>query len=191
MKHANCMWMGGPGGIAHEMVQQLTFGGGLQVVEITMKAGEVTRSLYQTGDELRRHWADPSQRAELVEALSSQGIDFQVLADLMDEPDADPLDLLCHLAFNSPVRTRRDRANRLRKEQRQFFERYSPAARQVLEDILEKYAIHGVSQFAVPDVLKVPPISQRGKVTELIKMFGGPDNLKQAVNDLQELLYAA
>ncbi|MBN9392191.1 MAG: DEAD/DEAH box helicase family protein [Chloroflexi bacterium] len=182
---------GGAGGIAHEMIQQLSFDGGLHVVEITMKAGEVTRKLYQSGEELRKHWADPTQRAELTESLSANGIDFKVLADLMDEPEADPLDLLCHLAFNSPVQTRKARANRLRKEQRQFFEKYTPAAQQVLEDILEKYSSYGVSEFVVPDVLKVPPISQRGRLHELIRMFGGADKLKEAVVEMQQLLYAA
>lgn len=182
---------GGAGGIAHEMVQQLTLDGGLQVAEITMKAGQLTRSLYQTGDELRNHWADPAQRTELTEALAANGIDFKALAEQMQAPEADPFDLLCHLAFNSPVQSRQARASRLHKEQRQFFEKYSPAAQQVLEDILAKYADFGVSEFVVPDVLRVPPISQRGRLPELIKMFGGADKLKEAVVEMQHLLYAA
>jgi type I restriction enzyme R subunit len=43
----------------------------------------------------------------------------------------------------------------------------------------------------IPDVLKVPPISEHGNVIEIAKMFGGPEKLKQAVDELQALLYAA
>ena len=40
-----------------------------------------------------------------------------------------------------------------------FFDQYGPEARQILDDLLEKYADHGDAQFVLPDVLKVPPIN--------------------------------
>jgi hypothetical protein len=43
----------------------------------------------------------------------------------------------------------------------------------------------------IPDVLKVPPISDHGKVNEIIGKFGAADRLRDAVNQLQSLLYAA
>ena len=49
----------------------------------------------------------------------------------------------------------------------------------------------GELQFTLPDVLKVPPISQHGNVSEIIGKFGGADQLRNAVNQLQTLLYAA
>ncbi len=48
-----------------------------------------------------------------------------------------------------------------------------------------------MAQFVIPDVLKVPPISERGYVVEIANLFGGPDRLREAVNELQALLYAA
>src|SRR5205814_1490603 len=80
------------------------------------------------------------------------------------QPEADPFDLLCHLAYNAPLRTRRERAERLRKEKKDFFDRYAPAARAVLNELLEKYAEHGTAQFVLPDVLGVPPLSEHGNV---------------------------
>ena len=61
----------------------------------------------------------------------------------------------------------------------------------VLNELLEKYAEHGTAQFVLPDALKVPPISDRGNVVEIAGMFGGPERLKEAVTQLQTLLYAA
>jgi hypothetical protein len=46
-------------------------------------------------------------------------------------------------------------------------------------------------QFTLPDVLKVPPISSHGNVNEIMGRFGGAANLRNAVNQLQSLLYAA
>ena len=43
----------------------------------------------------------------------------------------------------------------------------------------------------LPDMLKLPPISHHSNVNELISKFGGADQLRNAVNQLQSLLYAA
>ena len=67
----------------------------------------------------------------------------------------------------------------------------SPKAKAILEDLLEKYAEHGVTEFNIPEALKVPPISERGNVSEIIGLFGTADILRQAVTELQAELYAA
>src|SRR5215213_2640811 len=53
------------------------------------------------------------------------GVSFD-LATAANQPEADPFDLLCHFAFNDPLRTRRERAQRLRSERKNFFEQYGP-----------------------------------------------------------------
>ena len=123
--------------------------------------------------------------------MAERGISFDELADAAKQPDADPFDLLCHLAFNAPLRTRRERAQHLRETRPDFFSRYGPEARQILDDLLEKYAVYGDAQFVLPDVLKVPPLSDHGQVGDIVRLFGGPDQLRSAVNELQEYLYAA
>ena len=123
--------------------------------------------------------------------LGERGIDFDNLATAANHPEADPFDLLCHVAFNAPLRTRRERADRLKKEKKDFFDQYGPEAKAILNDLLEKYAEHGTAQFILPDVLHVPPISERGNILEIASLFGGPDHLRQAVVELQTLLYAA
>jgi len=112
------------------------------------------------------------------------------LAGASNQPDADPFDLLCHIAFNAPLRTRRERAEMLRKGRTDFFNKYSPEARQILNEILEKYAEHGVTQFKIPDIFKIPPVSEHGNVIEISNIFGGAENLRTALTEMQELLYA-
>ena len=129
--------------------------------------------------------------SEAAWQLAERGIDFGELAEQLALPEADPFDVLCHLAFNAPLRTRRERAQRLKSERKDLFEKYGPEARQVLEELLEKYAEHGDAQLVLPDVLKVPPISRHGAPGEIINIFGGPENLRRAVNELQSELYAA
>jgi type I restriction enzyme R subunit len=141
--------------------------------------------------ELRKRWANADQRREIIQALAERGVSFDELAEQAAQPEADPFDLLCYLAFNAPLRTRRERAQRLKDERKDFFERYSPEARQILGELLEKYAQHGDAQFVLPDVLHVPPISDHGNPREIIRLFGSPEQLRTAVNDLQGILYGS
>ena len=152
---------------------------------------EKVRTLYPSAADLRKQWADPALRAEIIAKLEERGIDFDELRSSSNQPEADPFDLLCHLAFNAPLRTRRERADRVKKEEKSFFDKYGTEARAILADLLEKYAEHGTAQFVIPDVLKVPPISERGNVIEIARLFGGPEKLRDAVTELQALLYAA
>ena len=163
----------------------------LRVIKFTDYAAEKVRVLYPTASELRAKWADLEQRAEIVAALEERGIDFASLSQEAGRPEADPFDLLCHLAFNAPLQTRRQRAEMLRKKKPDFFGRYGPEARTILEELLEKYSEHGTAQFKMPMVLKVPPISEHGNVREIADYFGGAERLKEAVDQLQVLLYAA
>ena len=183
---------GGQVEIAAHLVYELDPDGKqLRVVKFTDYTAEKVRTLYRNAAELRRGWADPAQRREVIEKLADRGIDFEQLAKVANQPDADPLDLICHLAFNAPLRTRRERAQALRSTRKDFFDQYGPQARAVLDDLLEKYAEHGDAQFVLPDVLHVPPLSQYGTILEISALFGGPDQLRAAVNDLQRYLYAA
>ena len=163
----------------------------LRVVKFSEYAAEKVRTLYPSAADLRRQWADPVIRAEIIAKLEERGIDFDQLRATSNQPEADPFDLLCHLAFNGPLRTRRERADRVRKEERSFFDKFAPEAKAILSELLEKYAEHGTAQFVIPDVLKVPPISERGNVIEIAKLFGGAEKLREAVAELQALLYAA
>jgi len=183
---------GGQVEIAAHLVYELDPDGKqLYVVKFTDYTAEKVRSLYRNAAELRGEWADPEQRREIIEKLAERGIDFDGLAQAANQPAADPLDLLCHLAFNAPLRTRRERAQSLRTDKKDFFEHFGPEARQVLDELLEKYTDHGAAQFVLPDVLKVQPLSDHGNPMEIAALFGGPEKLRDAVNELQALLYAA
>lgn len=163
----------------------------LRVVRYTDYAAEKIRTLFSDSIQLRTRWSNPSERSEILDMLAERGISFTELAEAAAQPDADPFDLLCHLAFNAPLRTRRERAQRVREDRRDFFDQYGFEARQILDELLEKYAEFGDAQFTLPDVLKVPPISEHGQIADIVRIFGSADNLREAVTELQRVLYAA
>jgi len=183
---------GGHVEIAAHLVYELDADGDqLRVVRFTDYTAERVRTLYTNAADLRNQWANPDHRQEIIDKLAERGIDFDELANAANHPEADPLDLLCHIAFNAPLRTRRERAQRLRSEKKDFFKQFGREAREVLDELLDKYTEHGTAQFVVPDVLEVPPISDRGNVIQIARYFGGEEKLVEAIRQLQTLLYAA
>ena len=85
---------------------------------------------------------------------------------------------------------------RIASKQEALFPYFKPEAQEILADLLVKYATNGELQWVavrqhLPDVQNLPPISQRGNVNEIIGKFGGADQLRNGVNQLPTLLYAA
>lgn len=176
--------------IIADMVYELDVNGKKNVVKFTDYTAEQVRSLYPNSATLRRMWADARGRTDIMSVLESRGIDFERLMGVLGQEDADPFDLLCHVAFNAPVRTRKERANRVKLEETAFFEQYTGKAREILLGLLEKYTDYGITEFDF-DVLKIPPFTQYGNFTEISDYFGGATELWAAFEQLQVLIYAA
>ncbi len=98
--------------VAHMVYELDSSGKKLRVVKYTDFTADNIRSIYPSAAELRSKWSDAEERALVLEELESRGITFEQLAQATDQPDADPFDLLCHVAFSAPLRTRRERAER-------------------------------------------------------------------------------
>lgn len=163
----------------------------LRATEFRDYTSEVVRSLFLDVGEFRHGWADPDRRSKILTELEAKGISAADAGEAFGNPEADPFDLLCNIAWNAPVLTRKERAAHVRKNSPSFFDEYGEQARQILDSLLTKYAEHGPFEFLIPDSLKVPPISELGNVPEIIHRFGDANKLRTAVSRLQELIYAA
>ncbi len=162
----------------------------LRTVQYTDYVREKVRRLVPDAEHLRRAWPQPERRREILEALSSRGIDPAHLAEITHLEEADALDLLLHVAYDAPLLTRRQRAKKVRQRKPNFWNTYTPAAREILDALLEKYADFGITEFDhLGDLLKTPPFNQRGTPWEIMEAFGGPEHMRQAVEALQKALY--
>jgi len=162
----------------------------LRVVKYVDYARNQVRSMYTSAAELRSKWSTTQERKAILQTLEERGISFEYLAEATKQYDCDPFDLLCHVAFNAPLRTRRERADIVRKYERGLFEKYGKVAKEVLDAVLDKYVEFGYTQLDDMDILKVPPISKYGNVVEIAEAFGGIPELKNALSELQDLVYA-
>ena len=181
---------GGIVGITADTVYNLDESGKrIRAISYTEYTGNAIRSMFTSASELQSKWSEAQQRATIIESLEDRGISLEQLLNASGTPEADPFDLLCNLAFNAPVRTRRERADRIRKEEKEFFARLRPEARQILTEILNKYVEFGTHELDNMNVLKIAPISNYGNIMEISRLFSGPEKLKETLGEMQNLLY--
>ena len=177
--------------IGHLVYDLDTDGKKLQVVKYTDYSSRAVRTLYPTREALQSAWADPDTRAEVLRELTERGISFAELASSSEQPDADPFDLLCHLAWNAPLLTRRQRAEAAKRKTQDLFAQHGDTAREILTLLLDRYIERGILQFnALSELMKVQPFDRYGSPSEIAtRHFGGVRGMKDAVSRLQTALY--
>lgn len=177
--------------ITAETVLELDSSGNqLRTISLTDYTGERVRALFRSSTELAAKWVEPKFRKEIIKDLELRGIDINQIAKETERIDLDAFDLLCHLAFNAPTKSRKQRSLHVRSK-RDFWSTYSPLARDVLKALLDKYDEYGSVEFDFPAILEVPPISAIGNVSEIVAAFGGTKAARKAFADLQKHIYAA
>ncbi|MCI5645384.1 MAG: hypothetical protein MR305_06640 [Treponema porcinum] len=137
-------------------------------------------------DNFLQAWNDAEKKRAIIEELESQGIIFEELKDEIKN-DLDIFDLICHIAWDAPALTRKERAENVRK--RNYWTKYGDKARNVLNAILDKYAETGIEAIEDMKVLTVPPITDIGTPKEIIDSFGGKPQYLQAIRELEAEIY--
>jgi type I restriction enzyme R subunit len=172
--------------ILAERIEYLDENGKLVTESLRDYSKKTLRKCFTSLDEFLRRWNGAERKQVIIEELESEGL---LLGPLSEEvgKDLDPFDLICHVAFDQPPLTRRERVENVRK--RDVFTKYGKQARTVLEALLQKYQDEGVTDIDDPRILKVAPFDAMGTPIELLKKFGGRSGFEQAVHELQSALY--
>ncbi len=143
---------------------------------------------YASLDTFLQKWNAAERKQEIIQELQEQGVLLEALEKEVGK-QFDPLDLICHVAFDQPPLTRRQRANNVR--QRNYFSKYGVQVRAVIETLLDKYADEGIEDLEQLDVLKVKPLSDIGTPMEILSIFGGKSKYLQVLAELKSQLYEA
>jgi type I restriction enzyme R subunit len=146
------------------------------------------REQFVSLDSFLKTWTDADKKSAILEELQDNGVFFDELAREVGK-DLSAFDLVCHVAFDQPPLTRKERADNVRK--RNYFTKYGEAARKVLEALLDKFANDGVDDIENMSVLKVQPLNALGTPIEIIQKFGGKEAYVKAIRELEEELFHA
>ena len=138
-------------------------------------------------DEFVKRWSEADRKQAVIDELANAGVIWEALEQDVSQ-DMGAFDLICHVVFDQPALTRRERAENVKK--RNYFSKYNESAQTVLNALLDKYADNGVTEIESQDVLKVTPFDKMGRPREIItKAFGGKPQYDQAISDLEHALY--
>ena len=138
-------------------------------------------------DDFIQKWNAADKKQAIIELLEDHGIILENLAEEVGKDYGD-FDLICHIVYDQPPLTRKDRANNVKK--RNYFTRYGEKARAVLDALLEKYADEGISTIEDAKILKLKPFSDMGTPMEIInQVFGGKENYDKAILELEKELF--
>lgn len=143
---------------------------------------------YASLDNFIRQWTAEGKKESIRELLRERGIDLELMKAEQAMSDVDDFDFICHVAFDKKPLTRRERADNVKK--RDFLSRYSGAAREVLEALLDRYMNTGIYEIEKTDILKLDPFAKMGKPARIAGYFGGRDGYMQAVKALEKAIYA-
>ena len=143
---------------------------------------------FETLDDFLKYWREAERKQVVVDELSERGVLFEALQEDVGR-DLSAFDLICHVVFDQPPLTRRERAENVRSSG--YFAAYSETARAVLDALLEKFADEGLEPDAGLDILRVRPFPAIGTPVQLVTEFGGRDDYEKAVRGLEEQIYAS
>lgn len=177
---------GKPVAVATERVEYLDEQGKLITESLRDFTKKAIRNRFASLDEFLTVWNATARKQAVLEELANEGLFLEHLQDEAGK-DLDPFDLICHIAYDRPPLTRKQRAANVRKQD--VFAKYGEKARTVLEALLEKYQDEGVTGLDDLRILKVPPFDAMGTPLELLKPFGGREGFELAVRELQAALY--
>jgi type I restriction enzyme, R subunit len=147
---------------------------------------QAVRKQYASLDAFLKRWKATDKKQVIIDELREQGVLLEALEEQIGK-NLDPFDLICHVVFDRPPLTRRERVEQVKK--RDVFTKYGEEARAVLDALLQKFADEGVVPADDLGVLRVRPLSEIGTVVEIVNRFGGRDGYVAAVHELEDALY--
>ena len=142
---------------------------------------------YASLDNFIRKWSAEEKKEKIRGLLREQGINLETLKEDQGMSDVDDFDFICHVAFDKKPLTRKERAENVKK--RDFLNKYSGAAREVLEALLDKYMNTGIYEIEKTEILKLDPFMRMGKPQKIASYFGGKDGYLKAVKELENAIY--
>ncbi len=147
---------------------------------------DIVKSRYASLDDFLNLWNHADRKAALIAELEAEGLLVEALRDAVNR-QCDLFDLICHIAYDQPPLTRKERANNVKK--RNYFAKYGEKARNILEALLDKYADEGLEDLENINVLKVKPLTDLGSPWELVNAFGNKKKYQEAIKELENELY--
>ena len=146
---------------------------------------------FATMNDFIKKWSEADKKSAIIEELEEQGVLFEELREEVKQKtgkDLSIFDLICHVTFDMPPLSRKERAEKVKK--RNYFGKYSEKARAILNALIDKFADEGIMEIENRNILSFQPFDKFGTPVEIIKEFGGKDRYEEAIRELEKELFS-
>ncbi|HPF17757.1 MAG TPA: type I restriction-modification enzyme R subunit C-terminal domain-containing protein, partial [Thermotogota bacterium] len=144
---------------------------------------------YSRLDDFHRTWTKAEKKQAIIDELRDEGVFLNAIREKLGKTELDDFDLICHIAYDKPPLTKRERAENVKK--RQYLQKYSDVAQKVINALLDKYANDGIKEIEDTKVLQLKEFAQIGSPMKIVKAFGGKESYQKAVQELENEIYYA
>jgi type I restriction enzyme R subunit len=149
------------------------------------------KAQFATMNDFIKKWSESDKKTAIIKELEEQGIMFAELSEEVKQKtgkDLSIFDLICHVTFDMPPLSRKERAENVKK--RNYFGKYSEKARAILNAIIDKFADDGIMEIESREILKFQPFDSFGTPLEIVKEFGGKEEYEEAIRELERELFS-
>ncbi|MBK0370177.1 EcoAI/FtnUII family type I restriction enzme subunit R [Flavobacterium agrisoli] len=177
-----------PVSVIAERVQYFDANGKLITESLKDYTKKALEKEFTSLDDFLTKWSDADKKKIIIDELANEGVFFEALAEEIGK-DLDPFDIICHVAWDKPPLSRKERAEQVKK--RNYFTKYGEQAQKVINALLDKYADEGVEPIEETKILTIQPFTDYGTPIEIIKIFGGKVQYEEAVKELEQAIYSS
>lgn len=177
---------GVPVKIIGERVQFIDSSGKLITESLTDFTKRNILGEYATLNEFLNAWNKADRRSAIIDEIIDRGVPLEELREQVGY-DVDLFDLVLHIAYDKKPIKRRERVEAVRRSN--YLNKYQGRARDIVDALLDKYSDTDINSVEDIEVLKVDPFRQYGAPLEIVSWFGGPDQYRRAVQELEEKIY--
>lgn len=144
---------------------------------------------YASLNDFINKWNSTDRKHAILDELKEQGVILDELRKDVGNDDIGDFDLILHIAYDKKPLTRYERVNKVLKKG--YLYKYSEMAQNILKDLLEKYSDNNELELTDTKILQLKPFEEYGSPMEIVDVFGGKDKYIEAVEELEDELYAS
>lgn len=144
---------------------------------------------YASLNDFINKWNSTDRKQAILDELKEQGVLLDELRKDVGNEDIGDFDLILHIAYDKKPLTRYERVNKVLKKG--YLYKYSEMAQNILKDLLEKYSDNNELELTDTKILQLKPFEGYGSPMEIVDVFGGKEKYIEAVEELEDELYAS
>ena len=174
--------------VLKDLVKYLDYNGKLITESFKDYTRKNVKSKYATLDNFLQAW-NSAEKKSIIDEMEKAGIFMEELK-ANTKKDLDPFDMLCHIAYDKPPLTKKERIANVKK--RNYFAKYGAKVQEVINALLDKYAETDIRNLETIDILKLEPVNKIGNPMYILNtIFKGRKNFENIIKELENEIYAA